>query len=311
MYELKQLAPSLRKAMLAIFLLTAGLFSVDSSSAGVPAGKKENSPGYSFSKKNPKKVFRYRKDGSIIVSGHRGGRETGYPENSLEGLQYVVDRMPAFFEIDPRLTKDSVIVLMHDATLDRTTTGKGRLSDYTFDELKGIRLKDHEGNVTGYSIPTLEEVIRWSRGRTVVNLDFKDVPPEMTAGVIRKLRAHRHVMLTVHNGEQAAFYHERFPHIMLSAFARTPEEYASIAASGVPWKNMIAYVGRSITPENRAIVEMLHEKGVRCMISVAPTHDKLTDQAERLKEYRKEIGLQPDIIESDYPLDVWSALRGR
>ncbi len=311
MHELKLLFPAFRTAVLAFFFLMAGVFTVESSLAAPPAKKTAETPEYSFSKKNPAKVFRYVKDGSIIVSGHRGGKVKGYPENSLEGLQYVAGRMPLFFEIDPRLTKDSVIVLMHDATLDRTTTGKGRLRDYTYAELKEIRLKDHEGNVTDFSIPTLEEVIRWSRGKTVVNLDFKDVPPEMTARLIRKLRAHRHVMLTVHNGEQAAFYHERFPRIMLSAFARTPEEYASIAASGVPWKNMIAYVGRSITPENRAIVEMLHEKGVRCMISVAPTHDKLTDRAERLKEYRKEIGLQPDIIESDYPLDVWSALNAK
>lgn len=311
MYKLKLLFPTFRTAVPAISLLIAGIFAVELSLAALPAKKTAEPTGYSFSKKNPAKAFRYVKDGSLIVSGHRGGKVKGYPENSLEGLQYVAGRMPAFFEIDPRLTKDSVIVLMHDATLDRTTTAKGRLRDYTYAELKEIRLKDHEGNVTDFSIPTLEEVIRWSRGKTVVNLDFKDVPPEMTARLIRKLRAHRHVMLTVHNGEQAAFYHERFPRIMLSAFARTPEEYASIAASGVPWKNMIAYVGRSITPENREIVEMLHEKGVRCMISVAPTHDKLTDRAERLKEYRKEIGLQPDIIESDYPLDVWSALKAK
>ena len=70
----------------------------------------------------------YKADGSIIVSGHRGGREKGYPENSLEGFKNIIGRMTAIFEIDPRLTKDSVIVLMHDATLDRTTSGKGKLA---------------------------------------------------------------------------------------------------------------------------------------------------------------------------------------
>lgn len=67
--------------------------------------------------------FKYTGNGSIIVSGHRGGYEEGYSENCIEGLENVLKQMPAFFEIDPRLTKDSVIVLMHDATLDRTTTG--------------------------------------------------------------------------------------------------------------------------------------------------------------------------------------------
>lgn len=62
--------------------------------------------------------------------------------------------MQAFFELDPRLTKDSVIVLMHDTTIDRTTAGKGKLAEYTWEELQSFRLKDSEGNPTPYKIPT-------------------------------------------------------------------------------------------------------------------------------------------------------------
>src|SRR5690606_29624732 len=210
--------------------------------------------------------FNYKNDGSIIISGHRGGID--FPENSLEGLQGVLETMPAFFEIDPRLTKDSVIVLMHDATLDRTTTATGKLSDYTYAELASLRLKDAKGNVTDYKIPTLEEVIRWSRGKTVINLDKKDVPMYMIAELIKKHKAEKHVMLTVHTGAQARYYYDRFPNIMLSAFARNAKEYADMEISGVPWKNMIAYVGWTIDEKNEAIVNKLRTKGVRCMISV-------------------------------------------
>lgn len=194
----------------------------------------------------------YKADGSIIVSGHRGGREKGYPENSLEGFKNIIGRMTAIFEIDPRLTKDSVIVLMHDATLDRTTSGKGKLSDFTWNELQQIRLKDSEGNVTPYKIPTLEEVILWSKGKTIVNLDKKDVPMEQIADLIRKLDAADYVMLTVHTGAQARYYYDRFPEILLSVFARNWKEYEDIAISGVPWKNMIAYVGPSINEALKA-----------------------------------------------------------
>lgn len=255
----------------------------------------------------PQEYFKYKGDGSILVSGHRGGREKGYPENSLAGFKNVLRQMPAFFEIDPRLTKDSVIVLMHDATLERTTTGKGRVCDYTLKELKSLRLKDSEGNVTASQIPTLEEVIKWSKGKTVVNLDRKDVPLEMTAALIKRLHAEDHVMLTVHNGQQARFYYDRFPTIMFSVFSRTMKEYEDIAASGVPWKNMIAYVGPTINAENAKIVDILHAKGVRCMISVAPTHDKLATSEERRKAYLEEISKNPDIIESDIPTEIWNA----
>lgn len=262
--------------------------------------------------KNTKKLhsyFKYKNDGSVLVSGHRGGREKGYPENSLEGFENVLRQMPAFFEIDPRLTKDSVIVLMHDATLDRTTTAKGKLADYTWAELQSVRLKDSEGHVTPSKIPTLEEVIVWSKGKTIINLDKKDVPMRMIADMIRKHKAQRHVMLTVHSGEQARYYHDRFPGIMMSAFARTEKEYEDIDKSGVPWENMIAYVGPTINSKNNKIVESLHAKGVRCMVSYAPTHDKLNTSAERHKAYSEELKTKPDVIESDIPTEIWSVLQ--
>ena len=253
--------------------------------------------------------FRYKADGSILVSGHRGGREKGFPENSIEGFENVLRQLPAFFEIDPRLTKDSVIVLMHDATLDRTTTASGRLADYTWDELQDVRLKDYDGRVTSCRIPTLEEAIVWSKGRTVINLDKKDVPLERIVALIRKHKAEDHVMLTVHTGAQARYYYDRLPGIMLSAFMRNEAELEDMAISGVPWQNMIAYVGPTIDDSNRAIVERLHRLGVRCMISVAPTHDRLPAEAERAAAYRQEISKHPDIIETDIPTEVWKALK--
>lgn len=253
-----------------------------------------------------KEFFKYKGDETIIMSGHRGGRVDGFSENSIEGLENVLKQMPAMFEIDPRLTKDSVIVLMHDATLDRTTNGSGKVSDYTWDELKKLRLKDHNGNITNSRIPTLEEMIEWSRGKTIINLDKKDVPMHMIAELIQKHHAEKHVMLTVHTGAQARYYYDRFPDIMMSAFSRNAKEYEDICISGVPFENFIAYVGHSINNKNAWIVKALHEKGVRCMTSLAPTWDRLKTPEERAAKYQEEINVKPDIIESDIPNEVWN-----
>lgn len=252
--------------------------------------------------------FGFKQDSTILISGHRGGRERGFPENSIEAMADVLSHMPAFFEIDPRLTKDSVIVLMHDNTLDRTTTGQGMLSEYNYSELQDIRLRDHMGNPTEFKIPTLEEVIVWSKGRTVINLDKKDVPMHMIAELIGKHEAERHVMITVHTGAQARYYYDRYPNIMLSVFSRNESEFHDISISGVPWKNMIAYVGPTINENNRAIVTQWNDRGVRCMVSFSPTHDKLTDISARKKNYIQELELKPGIVESDYPTEVWHCL---
>ena len=292
-----------------ILYLSVAVLALLLSAAG--CGSKEGKENYLKFKKisDTHEYFAYKADSTLLISGHRGTKEEGYPENSIEGFQQALTRVPLFFEVDPRLTKDSVIVLMHDETIDRTTNASGKLSDYTYEELLSIRLKDHEGNITASMIPKLEEVFEWCKGKSVVNLDRKDVPHQMIVDLIQKHKAEKYVMLTVHTGAQARYYHDRLPGIMLSVAVRNEAEYEDIDISGVPWENMIAYVGQSINESNRHIVEKLHANGVRCMVSFAPTHDRLRTTEQRMAAYLREVEnsvYKPDIIESDYPVEVWS-----
>src|SRR5690606_5222622 len=105
--------------------------------------------------------FKYA-PGKKIISGHRGTIEEGVPENSIPSMEAVLKHTSAIFEVDPRLTKDSVAVMVHDATLERTTTGTGKVADYTWEELQELSLKDHQGRVTNHKINTLEEMILWA-----------------------------------------------------------------------------------------------------------------------------------------------------
>ena len=205
------------------------------------SGKKAEGPFYTDieSRAQLHDWFRYAPERPIVVSGHRGGMVTGYPENCIESFEKTLSMMPSFFEIDPRLTKDSVIVLMHDATIDRTTTGTGKVSDYTFEELQQFFLKDREGNVTPYKIPTLEECIVWSRGKTILNLDIKDVPLEVMSDFINRL-APANVMYTVRNARQARTYLDRDPQAMFSCWCKNMKEFGEYAEERIPWSQMMA-----------------------------------------------------------------------
>ena len=253
--------------------------------------------------------FHYTAGHMPIISGHRGGTTMGYPENCIATFENTLRYTPAFFEIDPRLTKDSVIVVMHDATLDRTTTGKGKVSDYTYAQLQEFRLKDPQGNVTNYKIPTLKEMLLWSKGKTVLNLDHKDVPLAMTAQLLKEC-GNDMVMLTVHNAQQAKFYVDDNPNHMLSAFVLDKKSFDELEKAGVPWKNMIAYIGPTNKPENKELFDMLHEKGVMCMISAASSYDKLKDAGDRDTHYRETFTQGADILESDLPIEVAEAIKG-
>ena len=252
--------------------------------------------------------FKYRENDRPLISGHRGGIVPGFPENSIEAFENTLKHTPAFFEIDPRITKDSVIVLVHDATLDRTTTGTGKVIDYTWEELQKLHLKDHLGNETPYKIPTLEEAIKWSKGKTVINLDKKDVPLAMTAAIIKKHKATAHVMVTVHTAEQARYYYDQNNKQMFSAFIRTTEEFEAFEEEGIPWSQIMAYLGPLSKPENKALYDLLHDRGVKVMISAAPSYDKLEDPEERKSAYIRTIEEGADVIESDLPIEVGVAL---
>ncbi len=285
------------------FLLTAGLMSCSVQAPRLHTFKPEKN------RKAPV-VFRHTGKNLPVISGHRGTKVKGIPENSIAAMEYVLQHTPAFFEIDPRLTKDSVIVLMHDVTIDRTTNGTGKLSDYTWNELQQFRLKDHLGNVTEHRIPSLEEVIEWARGKTIINLDRKDVPPEMTAAIIEKHQAAGFVMVTVHSAAQARFYLEKNNKMMLSAFVRTHAQYDEYVKAGIPWENMIAYIGADKDKEEtKSLRNKLHGHGVSCMISAASSYDKLQDDSLRLEAYRDIIRAGTDILESDYPVDVATAIK--
>lgn len=261
--------------------------------------------------KNVKELKEFFKHGEInypIISGHRGGMTKGFPENSMETFANTLKYMPSFFEIDPRLTKDSVVVLMHDATLERTTNGSGKLADYTYAEIQKLRLKDPEGNVTDAKIPTLKEAILWSKGKTVMNLDKKDVPLEMTAQILKECN-NEAVMLTVHNAKQAKFYLEQNPNWMLSVHIKTKKAYDEYVKAGIPWESIIAYIGPEYTPENKELLKLLQEKKVMVMISSAPTFDKLPNPAERAKAFVEIFKGGADILESDLPVEVAIAIK--
>ncbi len=108
--------------------------------------------------------------GAVYVAAHRGDwREA--PENSLRALLLAEQQGVDIVEFDLKKTRDGKLVVMHDATLDRTTTGTGLVSDHTLDEIEHLRLRSGTGHPTAYKVPTFAEELVAARGRVVLNID--------------------------------------------------------------------------------------------------------------------------------------------
>ncbi len=106
----------------------------------------------------------------VLVASHRGDWRN-YPENSLAAIESVIRMGVDIMELDLKLTKDSVLVLCHDHTINRTTNGKGRVCDITYDSIAKCVLKSGHGVKTAHKMPTLREALEVCKDRIVVNID--------------------------------------------------------------------------------------------------------------------------------------------
>lgn len=106
----------------------------------------------------------------VLVATHRGDWRN-YPENSLPAIESVIRMGADIMELDLKLTSDSVLVLCHDRTIDRTTSGRGRVSDIPYDSIRRCVLRTGHGIKTEHRMPTLREALEVCRDRIVVNID--------------------------------------------------------------------------------------------------------------------------------------------
>ena len=115
-------------------------------------------------------------------------------------------------EVDVRRTKDGRFVIIHDTTLDRSTTGRGRVADFTLDELRKLRLRDGVGTPTAELIPTLEEALKVVRGRAVINLDKSAEHPAEIFGVVERENALGFTLFSV--TQPLAEFETKFPGLL-------------------------------------------------------------------------------------------------
>lgn len=130
----------------------------------------------------------------VFVASHRADWRN-WPENSLEGINSAIEMGVDIVEVDLQLTKDSVLIIMHDPKLDRTTTGKGKISETNYSDIQKLRLKNGVGIYTRHKVPTLEEVLNLAKGRVMLNLDKADRYFDLVHALAKKTGTERQLIM--------------------------------------------------------------------------------------------------------------------
>lgn len=131
----------------------------------------------------------------VMVFAHRGDWRNAPAENSLEAYRNCIREGIDGIEVDLQMTSDSVLVIMHDETLDRTTTGHGLVSDHTKAQLDSLWLLSPIGVVTRLKIPTFEEVLELAKDNILIQVDkWKPFAP-LVAQAIKKHQCGHQVII--------------------------------------------------------------------------------------------------------------------
>ena len=256
--------------------------------------------------------FRYNADGPPLVTTHRGGARAGFPENAIETFENTLRHTWSSLEVDPRYTSDGVIVLFHDETLERTSTGTGSVRSHTYEELRRLRLKDPNGSVTAYRIPTLDTALDWAKGKTVLFLDNKDVDVVERARRIQARDARAWTVVMAYSFDDARRVHEFDPEIMMQVFLPDAEAVARFDTIGVPWENVIGFVTHT-TPGDPGIFRLIGQRGAMAIVGTSRTIDRAygartSTKDEMLAGYRAAIRAGAHVVEADLGIEAGGAL---
>ena len=178
------------------------------------------------------------------MMAHRGAT-VSYPENTLEAFKAAIDLGYGGVELDPRLTSDGKLYLMHDDTVDRTTNGTGNFADLTEAQVKALNIKIDPvkyPNLVGQTlkVPSLSSVLLALRGTDLtINFDGSkiDLSVASTAKMIHDMIVsyglEKRVFFVISNKAQRDAFHKLYPQYPVSWLWNSPGSRAAGAVNEI------------------------------------------------------------------------------
>ena len=196
------------------------------------------------------------------LCAHRGAMST-HPENTIPAFEEALRLGAQMIEFDVQLTKDGALVLMHDATVDRTTNGKGKVNDLTLAELKALDAGGKmDAKFAGTRIPTFEEALAVFPRNVWLNCHLKGgaAVGEATAKVIEKA-GRTHQAFLAATGDAAKAARAAVPDLLICNMERQGSSMAYAQETIAMKAQFIQLLGKGEVPVEA--VKLLKDAGIR------------------------------------------------
>ena len=243
----------------------------------------------------------------VLVAAHRSAHLV-HPENSLAAIRDAIAIGADIIEVDVRKTKDGVYVLLHDEKIDRTTTAKGAVSNYTYDELNAIPLLQN-GQPTNERIPTFESALLAAKGRIMVDIDFKLDSTQDAINVcklIREAGMQKQVLFFVYDYPYTSVIDSINNSIAVMPRAYNKEDVVNILKN---YKVPVIHVDPAFY--NDTLMGEIRSHDVRVWINALGKFDDL-EKTQKNLGYDSLLKMKAvNVIQTDYPANLLKYLQER
>jgi glycerophosphoryl diester phosphodiesterase len=201
-----------------------------------------------------------REQDVTLLQAHRAGGRPGAAENSFGAVDASLADGAVFVEIDVAQTADGVLVLMHDRTVARTTSGQGRVDEIVYADFAALKLEDVDGTRLAEAPPTLAAVLEGLDGRGIAQIDLKGVDTATIAAAIEAAGASDRSVVITPSIDEAIALHRALPEVMLSVGIDSLDELAQLHSAGVDLTRVQAWLG--LGTGERSLDAALAERGI-------------------------------------------------
>ncbi|WP_254513142.1 glycerophosphodiester phosphodiesterase [Anatilimnocola floriformis] len=237
------------------------------------------------------------------IIAHRGA-SSDCPENTLASTRRAIAVHATAIEVDVRLSKDRQLVLRHDAELERTTNGKGKINEKTLAELKQLDAGSwFDPKFAGEKIPTLAEVVSICKGQIDVLLDLKEDGSEyaeLVAATIKEHGEESRTIVGVRSVEHARQFRKLLPKARQLGLMAKPDEIEAYAAAGV---EMISLWPKWLSSENESGEKLV------ARVRAAKVQLHLNGTTGKRDEVLPLLTHRPDSLSADNPAQLLATLR--
>lgn len=241
----------------------------------------------------------------VMVAAHRAAHNI-HPENSLPAIEHAIELGVDIIELDIKVSKDGVPVLMHDKTIDRTTNGTGNPEEYTLAELKTFRLLDKDGKDSQLTIPTFEEALMLTKGRAMIDIDIKTSKVKAIVDVIQKTGTVQEVFYfdNDYNGlKEIRSMEER------SIFMPRAYSYEMADSAIQVFQPAVIHIDPSFyAPE---VCELIRSNGARIWINALGSPDRMIRAGKTAEAIDELLKYGANVIQTDEPEQVIAYLKSK